>query len=70
MADGAKAGRIDTVRAEHLPEVMGREPRVDRHGGEVYVYRPADLPCLVCGMRILRADLQSRNLYWCPQCQG
>ena len=26
-------GRIDTVREAHLPEVMGRAPRVDRHGG-------------------------------------
>ena len=70
MADGAKAGRIDTVRAKHLTEVMGREPRVDRHEGEVYVYRRADLPCLVYGMRILHADLQGRNLYGCSQCQG
>ena len=32
-------GRIDTVRDAHLPEAMGRPARVDRHGGEVYVYR-------------------------------
>ena len=43
------AGRIDTVRPEHTPEAMGRPPRVDRHGGEVYVYRRAGQPCLVCG---------------------
>ena len=33
------------------PEAMGRPPRVDDHGGEVYVYRRAGQPCLVCGTR-------------------
>ncbi len=48
---GVQDGRIDTVHDEHLPEAMGRAPRVDRHGGGVYVYRRAGLPCLVCGTR-------------------
>ncbi|MEO5664062.1 MAG: DNA-formamidopyrimidine glycosylase family protein, partial [Nocardioides sp.] len=39
MADGVRSGRIDTVRPEHTPEAMGRAPRKDDHGGEVYVYR-------------------------------
>lgn len=63
-------GRIDTVRDRHLPEVMGRPPRVDRHGGEVYVYRRAGQPCHVCGASISRGDLAGRNCYWCPTCQG
>ena len=42
MKDGVRKGRIDTVRDEHLPHVTGRAPRVDRHGGEVYVYRRTD----------------------------
>lgn len=62
-------GRIDTVRDEHGPEAQGREPRVDRHGGEVYVYRRAGQPCLVCGTAIRTRDLEGRNLYWCPRCQ-
>jgi len=52
MRDGVDVGRIDTVRPEHTPEAMGREPRKDDHGGEVYVYRRAGQPCYVCGTPI------------------
>ena len=69
MRDGVTEGRIDSVRDEHLPEAMGREPRVDRHGGEVYVYRRAGQPCLVCGTPVRTQVLEGRNLYWCPRCQ-
>jgi endonuclease VIII len=69
MREGVRTGRIDTVRAEHLPEVTGRAPRVDRHGGEVYVYRRTDQPCLICGAPVCGKDLAGRNLYWCPVCQ-
>ena len=70
MTDGVKLGRIDTVRSEHLPEVMGRAPRVDRHGGEVYVYRRDGQECLVCGTAVAIAKRQGRNLFWCPVCQA
>lgn len=63
------SGRIDTVRPEHEPEAMGRPPRVDRHGGEVYVYRRPDQPCLVCGTSVSRGALAGRNSYWCATCQ-
>jgi endonuclease VIII len=69
MATGVETGRIDTVRPEHTPEAMGRPPRVDDHGGEVYVYRRAGQPCHVCGSRVRTGILQGRNLFWCPQCQ-
>lgn len=69
MHDGAERGRIDTVRPEHMPEAMGREAREDPHGGEVYVYRRAELPCLVCGAVVRTSHLAGRNLYWCPRCQ-
>lgn len=69
MSYGVRVGRIDTVRPEHTPEAMGRPPRVDRHGGEVYVYRRAGQPCLVCGTRVRADVLAARNLYWCPRCQ-
>ena len=62
-------GRIDTVLDEHTPDAMGRDPRVDRHGGEVYVYRRADQPCHVCGTPVATAGLGGRNLYWCVVCQ-
>ncbi|WP_040161344.1 Fpg/Nei family DNA glycosylase [Nigerium massiliense] len=69
MALGVRDGRIDTVEDEDTPEATGRPPRVDRHGGEVYVYRRAGDPCLRCGTPVARATLQGRNLYWCPSCQ-
>jgi endonuclease-8 len=69
MREGARDNRIDTVRPEHTPEAMGRPPRVDDHGGEVYVYRRATLPCHICGTGIHTAGLAARNLFWCPTCQ-
>jgi endonuclease-8 len=69
MKEGVQRGRIDTVHSRHMPEAMGRAPRVDRHGGEVYVYRRHGQPCLVCGTGILRSELAGRNSYWCPACQ-
>ena len=69
MAEGVTVNRIDTVRPEHTPEAMGRAPRKDDHGGEVYVYRRHDLDCLVCGTRIRTQVLAGRNLFWCPRCQ-
>jgi endonuclease-8 len=70
MREGVRLNRIDTVRPEHTPEAMGRPPRVDDHGGEVYVYRRATMPCHLCATEIRTADLASRNLFWCPTCQA
>jgi endonuclease-8 len=69
MHEGVLTGRIDTVRPEHTPEAMGRPPRVDDHGGEVYVYRRTGQPCLVCGTKVRTKVLAGRNLFWCPRCQ-
>lgn len=69
MADGVEARRIDTVRPEHSPEVTGRAERDDPHGGEVYVYRRAGQPCLVCGVSVAETAFRGRNLFWCPRCQ-
>lgn len=69
MPLGVRDGRIDTVRPEHSPEATGRDPRVDKHGGEVYVYRRAGQPCLVCGTPVSTTELASRNLFWCKHCQ-
>jgi endonuclease VIII len=69
MRKGVRVGRIDTVGPEHMPRAMGRAARVDRHGGEVYVYRRAGQPCLVCGTPVAMRELAGRNLYWCPVCQ-
>jgi endonuclease VIII len=69
MREAVVRGRIDTVHTEHTPAAMRRPPRIDRHGGEVYVYRRAGQPCLVCGTPVARDVLAGRNLYWCPVCQ-
>ncbi|MFJ8231228.1 Fpg/Nei family DNA glycosylase [Streptomyces sp. NPDC094448] len=69
MHEGVRHNRIDTVRPEHTPEAMGRAPRVDDHGGEVYVYRRTNLPCHVCATPVRTAGLAARNLFWCPGCQ-
>lgn len=69
MAEGVRTGRIDTVRPEHTPEAMGRPPRKDDHGGEVYVYRRTGMPCHVCGRAVRTAEMQNRNLFWCAHCQ-
>jgi endonuclease-8 len=69
MRQGVADNRIDTVRPEHEPAAMGRPPRRDDHGGEVYVYRRTGLPCLVCGTPVRTQPLAARNLFWCPGCQ-
>src|SRR6476469_7313230 len=69
MAEGVRTNRIDTVRPEHLPEAMGRPPRQDDHGGEVYVYRRTGMPCHVCGSTARTGELVGRTIFWCPRCQ-
>ncbi|MFT4188870.1 MAG: Fpg/Nei family DNA glycosylase [Aeromicrobium sp.] len=69
MRVGVERNRIDTVRPEHEPEAMGRPPRVDDHGGEVYVYRRDGQPCWVCGTPVSTSDLDGRRLFWCRVCQ-
>jgi endonuclease VIII len=69
MHEGVRTGRIDTVHVDHTPEAMGRAPRVDDHGGEVYVYRRQGRACYVCGSTVRTEVLAGRNLFWCPRCQ-
>jgi endonuclease VIII len=69
MHDGVRTGAIDTVRPEHTPEAMGRPPRQDDHGGEVYVYRRHGQSCHVCGSVVRTEVLAGRNSFWCPRCQ-
>lgn len=69
MRVGVRTGRIDTTRPEHRPRAMGRPPRKDRHGGDVYVYRRAGEACYVCGTEIRTTVVEGRNLFWCPACQ-
>ena len=61
MKEGVARGRIDTVHTAHTPEAMGRAPRMDRHGGEVYVYRRPGQPCLICGTPVARGPMAGRT---------
>ena len=65
MKVGVRRGKIITVRPEHdhgLPSYGPGRPRT-------YVYRRAGDPCRVCGTSIRTAELEGRNLFWCPTCQ-
>lgn len=62
MADGVRDGVIRTVRDEDLASG-------ERRGRVSYVYRRAGEPCRICGTKVRIAELQARNLFWCPKCQ-
>ena len=66
MKIGVRRGKIVAVRAEHdlgAPSYRKGRPRT-------YVYRRAGDPCRVCGDAIRTTELEGRNLFWCPTCQG
>ena len=65
MKVGVRRGKIITVRPEHdlgAPSYGPGRPRT-------YVYRRAGEACRVCGTSIRTAELEGRNLFWCPSCQ-
>jgi endonuclease-8 len=65
MAVGFRTGKIVVVRPEHdhgAPSYAPDRPRT-------YVYRRAGDPCRVCGTTVRTAELEGRNLFWCPTCQ-
>jgi endonuclease-8 len=35
-----------------------------------YVYRRNGQPCFVCGTKVMRQEMEGRNLFWCPVCQA
>jgi len=66
MKVGVRRGRIIVVRPEHdrgAPPYGPRRPRT-------YVYRRVGEPCRLCGTTIRSAEMEGRNLFWCPTCQG
>jgi len=65
MKIGLRRGKILVVRPEHdygPPSYAPDRPRT-------YVYRRAGDPCRACGTRIRNAELEGRNIFWCPRCQ-
>ncbi len=65
MKVGVRRGRIIVVRPEHDhgdPAYGPRRPRT-------YVYRRSGQPCRLCGTAVRTAEMEGRNLFWCPGCQ-
>ncbi|MGI9125060.1 MAG: Fpg/Nei family DNA glycosylase [Mycobacterium sp.] len=65
MRVGVRRGRIIVVEPEHdhgAPAYGPRRPRT-------YVYRRTGEACRICGSAIRTAEMEGRNLFWCPGCQ-
>jgi endonuclease-8 len=65
MKVGVRRGKIVVVAPEHdhgAPSYGPGRPRT-------YVYRRAGEACRVCGTSVRTAELEGRNLFWCPTCQ-
>jgi endonuclease-8 len=66
MKIGLRQGKIVVVRPEDdhgAPSYLPDRPRT-------YVYRRAGDPCRVCATTIRTAELEGRNVFWCPNCQS
>lgn len=66
MRVGVRRGKIVVVRPEHdhgPPSYAPNRPRT-------YVYRRAGEPCRVCATPIRTAEMEGRNVFWCPTCQA
>ena len=65
MKVGVRRGKIVVVRPEHdhgPPSYAPNRPRT-------YVYRRPGEPCRVCSTPVRTAELEGRNVFWCPTCQ-
>ncbi len=65
MRIGVRRGRIHVVRREDDRGPGSYAPDRPR----TYVYRRAGEPCRICATTVRTAELEGRNLYWCPTCQ-
>ena len=66
MRIALRRGRIVVVRPENdrgAPSYAPGRPRT-------YVYRRAGEPCRVCATAVRTAELEGRNVFWCPNCQS
>lgn len=63
---GERSGSIVTTD----PEDVGRARRSDIAAGErTYVYKRRGQACRRCGTEIVRDEISSRKIWWCPSCQ-
>jgi endonuclease-8 len=65
-----KAGMVDrrivTTLPKDRPSGKGKPVKEETH----YVYRRNGQECFVCGTKVLRKEMEGRNLFWCPTCQA
>ena len=66
MKVGVRRGRIIVIRPEDDHGASGYGPKRPR----TYVYRRTGEPCRLCGTTIRTAEMEGRNLFWCPGCQA
>lgn len=66
MKVGLRRGNIVVVR----PEDDHGEPAYAPGKPRTYVYRRAGDPCRLCGTTVRTAELEGRNVFWCPSCQS
>jgi endonuclease-8 len=62
MKVGVRRGRIIVIRPEDDHGAPGYRVR----GPRTYVYRRAGEPCRLCDTPVLTAEMEGRNLFWCP----
>jgi endonuclease-8 len=66
MQAGMKDRRIVTTLPKDRPSrSKGSALKDEAH----YVYRRHGRECFICSTKILKQDMEARNLYWCPTCQ-
>lgn len=65
MNVGVRRGRIIVIRPEHDHGAPAYGPRRAR----TYVYRRTGEPCRLCATPVRTAEMEGRNLFWCPACQ-
>jgi endonuclease-8 len=65
MKIGVRRGRIIVIRPEDDHGAPGYRPKRPR----TYVYRRTGEACRHCGTKVRTAEMEGRNLFWCPTCQ-
>jgi len=83
MRTGMVDRRIVTTRPKDRPSHRDSAASEDgrSHSGKAakrvvpkdevhYVYRRNGQPCFVCGTKVMRKEMEGRNLFWCPVCQA
>ena len=66
MNVGVRRGRIIVIR----PEDDHGEPAYGPRRPRTYVYRRTGQACRLCGTVVRTAEMEGRNLVWCPGCQA